>query len=229
MCGPAPHPFLAHLSTGSCPRAAESILASNAFTHSTSSSASSPGTSPASSSPCKPAARSCKRARLARIRVRRVRGILLWCWVAGLLVEFDYSLNACASIPGWVLTRNAPRLNAEILARSQAKEKMINTPRAGDMSPGKEIERLEDQLRRFHIRHPNYTGVLRTTNMTFRACTRGMWSGYGWELTDFEESRILNGNDQQRVDGFLSLLRAQCITRVEIVPGMGIIEVVSNP
>jgi hypothetical protein len=39
---------------------------------------------------------------------------------------------------------------------------------------------------------------------------------------------ILNGNEKQQKNAFLSLLLPQYINKVEIVPGVGIIEVVPD-
>ena len=62
--------------------------------------------------------------------------------------------------------------------------------------------------------------------MAFRACTQQRWEDHNWAVKDEEAAAIMNGNDEKRKAALLSLLGPQYVNRVEIVPGVDIIQLV---
>ena len=96
------------------------------------------------------------------------------------------------------------------------------------MTPDQEIELLDELVRQLHANHPNTYATLRITNMAFRACTQQRWRNHNWVVNDDEIAAILNGTEKQRKAAFLSLLLPQYINKVEVVPGVDIIEIVPD-
>lgn len=97
------------------------------------------------------------------------------------------------------------------------------------MNPDEEIVRLDAEIHRHMLEHPQTWGLLRISNTAFRACTKSRWETHGWNLSHEELSGILNGDDEERKTALHSLLRAHYIHDVEIVPGVNIIDVVAIP
>lgn len=94
------------------------------------------------------------------------------------------------------------------------------------MTPDQEIERLDQLLEQLHRERPNTFATLRITNTAFRGCTQQRWDDHNWAVKEEEVAAIINGNDEERKRALLSLLEPQYINRIEIVPGVDIVDVV---
>jgi hypothetical protein len=97
------------------------------------------------------------------------------------------------------------------------------------MTPDEELEQLDAQLERLQCEHPNMPGVLQMTDTCLRACSKWKWEQHGWTPGDGEVCGIMNGNDKERREALLSVLKGHMIRRVEFVPGLDVLKVVPDP
>jgi hypothetical protein len=96
------------------------------------------------------------------------------------------------------------------------------------MTPDEQLERLDAELDRLKSEHPNVPGILRLTNNCLRACSKWRWEQHGWTLSDGEACAIMNGDDKQQRTALLSILKGRMIHKVQFVPGVDVLEVVSD-
>lgn len=92
-----------------------------------------------------------------------------------------------------------------------------------------DIEQLDAALAALHQGHPNTYGLLKISNTSLRASTRRKWEAYRWKLSDEEIRAIGHGDNAARKKALLSLLGPQYVHDVEIVPGVGTIEIEALP
>jgi hypothetical protein len=94
------------------------------------------------------------------------------------------------------------------------------------MSSGKNIDRLDEQLRAFADEYPGSFGVLRHSKGAFDACTIPVWHARGWhEAKQSEIGPLLQGNDVERLAALLRLLHPHGIRRVEFAAGTDRLEI----
>jgi hypothetical protein len=95
------------------------------------------------------------------------------------------------------------------------------------MSCGKNIDRLDEQLRVFAEEYPGSFGLLRHSPNAFDACTIPVWNARGWENVKHSEIEpLLKGNDVERLAALLRLLHPHGIRRVEFAPGTDTLKIV---
>ncbi|MGA2620235.1 MAG: hypothetical protein ABSF26_21665 [Thermoguttaceae bacterium] len=97
------------------------------------------------------------------------------------------------------------------------------------MTPDEQLDRLAAELDRLKSEHPGVQGTLRLSKNCLRSCTKWKWEQHGWALTDGEACGIRNGNDKEQPAALLSVLKGHMIHKVEVVPGVDVLEVVPDP
>ena len=96
------------------------------------------------------------------------------------------------------------------------------------MTPDEQLDRLDAELDRLKSEHPNVPGILRLASSCLRPCSKWRWEQHGWNLTDGKSCAIMNGDDKQQRTALLSILKGHMIRKIEFVPGMDVLEVVSD-
>ena len=95
------------------------------------------------------------------------------------------------------------------------------------MSSGKNIDRLDEQLRLFAEEYPGSYGLLRHCPNTFDACTIPVWNACGWEnVQQSEIGPLLHGSDVERLAALLRLLHPHGIRRVEFAADKDLLQIV---
>lgn len=95
------------------------------------------------------------------------------------------------------------------------------------MNSGKNIDRLDAQLRAFAEEYPGSYGLLRHCPNAFDACTIPLWKARGWQHVEQSEiGPLLHGNDVERLAAILRLLHPHGIRRVEFAAGTDLLEIV---
>ena len=96
------------------------------------------------------------------------------------------------------------------------------------MTPDEQLDRLDAELERLQSEHPNVPAILRLTNNCLRSCSKWKWEQHGWALSDGEACGIMNGDDNQQRTALLSVLKGHMIHKIEFVPEVNVLEVVSD-
>jgi hypothetical protein len=91
-----------------------------------------------------------------------------------------------------------------------------------------QLDRLDAELDRLKSEHPNTPGILRLTINCLRSCSKWRWEQHGWTLSEGEACGIMNGDDKEQRTALLSILKEDMIHKVEFVPGVDVLEVVSD-
>lgn len=95
------------------------------------------------------------------------------------------------------------------------------------MSSGKNIDRLDEQLRLFADEYPGSFGTLRHCPNAFDACTIPVWHERGWTKVQASEiGPLLDGTEVERLAALLRLLHSHGIRRVEFAKDKDVLEVV---
>lgn len=102
------------------------------------------------------------------------------------------------------------------------------TGEGSSVTPDEQLSHLETELDRLRSEHPSVYGILRLTDACLRPCSKWKWERHGWKLSDGESCAIMNGNDRERRAALLSVLKNRMIHQVEIVPDLGVLEVVPD-
>ena len=96
------------------------------------------------------------------------------------------------------------------------------------MTPDEQLERLDAELTRLKSEHPNAPGILRLTSNCLRSCSKWRWEQHGWTVSDGEVCAIMNGDDKDQRTALLSILKGHLIHKIEFVPGVDTLEIVSS-
>ena len=97
------------------------------------------------------------------------------------------------------------------------------------MTPDEQLTRLEAEVARLKSEHPNVPGILRLTTNCLRSCSKWKWEQHGWAVSEGESCGIMNGDDKQQRNALLSILKKDLIHKVVFVPGIEVLEVLSDP
>jgi hypothetical protein len=96
------------------------------------------------------------------------------------------------------------------------------------VTPDEQLRRLRSELNRLKSEHPNATGTLRLTLRCLRSCSKWKWEQHGWAPSEGQACGIMNGDDKEQRTALLSILKADFIDKVEFVPGVDVLEVISD-
>lgn len=96
------------------------------------------------------------------------------------------------------------------------------------MTPDEQLDRLDAELTRARSTSPKAPAILRLSSKCLRSCSKWKWEQHGWILSDGQSCAIMNGSENEAKGALLSILAGHMIRKIEFVPGVDVLDVVSD-